>query len=351
MLNLHPVDNARLRGVLWGLVLAAGDGKRMEGFIRETRGLELPKQYVNFVGQSSMLEQTYRRAERRIPAEQILTIVAAHHLRHGEVRRQLSPRASANVIVQPHNRETGPGIFLPLMHLYKRCPEAIVVVFPADHFILEEERFMDHVELAARAIHHDPSRIVLLAMEASVPEVEYGYIVPRAERDRLSLWGTYGAARFVEKPPASLAAELVSAGGLWNTMIMVFKVHTLVQLLRRLFPAVYGYFSRVHDAIGTPAEAKTVEAVYKLLEPMNFSKDFLEKVTDAYPEAVSVLPVLQVFWSDLGSPRRIAQVQELLEQRAALDGALQRQPAQLRNPTNAVRPRSNLEPPARLATL
>jgi mannose-1-phosphate guanylyltransferase len=351
MLNLNPVHDAQLSGELWGLVLAAGDGKRMEGFIRETRGLDLPKQYVNFVGQRSMLEHTYRRAERRIAAERILTIVAAHHLRHGEVRRQLSPRTSANVIVQPHNKETGPGIFLPLMHLYKRCPEAIVVVFPADHFILEEERFMDHVELAARAIHHDPSRIVLLAMEASIPEVEYGYIVPRAERDPLSLWGTYRAAKFIEKPPAPLAMELISAGGLWNTMIMVFKVHTLVQLLRRLFPAIYSLFAQVHEAIGTPAEAKTVEAVYKLLEPMNFSKDFLEKVTAAYPEAVSVLPVLQVFWSDLGSPRRIAQVRELLEQRAATDAARQREPTPARNPPQTAISRSTLTPRARLATL
>ena len=35
--------------------------------------------------------------------------------------------------------ETGPGILLPLVHIYKRCPEAIVSVFPSDHFILEEE--------------------------------------------------------------------------------------------------------------------------------------------------------------------------------------------------------------------
>lgn len=302
-------------GALWGLVLAAGDGKRLQSYILNTHGVDLPKQYVTFVGRRSMLEHTFDRAEQLIAPKRILTIVGQHHLRHGEVRRQLAQRASENVIVQPDNKETGPGIFLPLLHLYKRSPEAIVVVFPSDHFILEEERFMDHVELAARAISHDPSSIALLAIEADVPEVEYGYIVPRSEPNRISLWGTRGAARFVEKPDTALARQIVKAGGLWNTMIMVFKVRTLLEMLQNLYPTIYRQFARIYDAIGTPAEMETVEAVYQMLEPMNFSKGFLEKVADVYPDTISVLPVLQVFWSDLGSPQRIVQVLELLGQK------------------------------------
>ena len=89
----------------------------------------------------------------------------------------MSSRDQDTVIVQPANKETGPGILLPLMYLYKRCPEAIVSVFPSDHFILEEDRFMAHVDLAAQAVARNPSRIVLLAMEAHAPEVEYGYVV------------------------------------------------------------------------------------------------------------------------------------------------------------------------------
>jgi mannose-1-phosphate guanylyltransferase len=39
------------------------------------------------------------------------------------------------VLVQPANRETAPGLFLPLLWIARRDPEATVVVFPADHFI------------------------------------------------------------------------------------------------------------------------------------------------------------------------------------------------------------------------
>jgi mannose-1-phosphate guanylyltransferase len=304
--------DARSNGSTWGLVLSAGDGKRLQSYVRERRGLDLPKQYINFIGRRSMLKHTFDRAEKLIPAKQILTVISQDHLCFPEVRRQLANRPSENIIVQPANKETGPGIFLPLTYLYKRCPEAIVSVYPSDHFILEEDRFMDHVELAVQSVAHDPSRIVLLAMEAQSPEVEYGYIVPRADDGQVNFWGTRGAANFVEKPELARALELVRAGGLWNTMIMVFKVRTVLKMLQRLFPTTYLHFARIFQAIGTPEEKPAVESVYQTLAPMNFSKGFLEKIAAIDPAAISVLPVREVFWSDWGSPDRLNEVLELL---------------------------------------
>ena len=313
-MSTHYRD-ARFNRFTWGLVLSAGDGKRLQSYIRKLHGLDLPKQYVNFIGRRSMLEHTFDRAEKLIPPRRMLTVVSQDHLRFTEVRRQLANRPNENVIVQPLNKETGPGIFLPLMHLYKRCPDAIVSVFPSDHFILEEDRFMDHVALAVQSVAHDPSRIVLLAMEAQGPEVEYGYILPHADDGALNPWGTRAAAKFVEKPDLAHALELVRVGGLWNTMIMVFQVRTVLQMLQRLFPTAYRQFARIFAAIGTPEEKQTVESVYRTLVPMNFSKDFLETITASDPAAISVLPVLEVSWSDWGSPARLTEVLERLGQR------------------------------------
>jgi len=82
-----PQHNETHRTVLWGLVLAAGDGKRLQHYVQELNGGHLPKQFVNFIGQRSMLEHTFQRAEKLIPPEKILTIVGKHHLQHVEVRR------------------------------------------------------------------------------------------------------------------------------------------------------------------------------------------------------------------------------------------------------------------------
>jgi mannose-1-phosphate guanylyltransferase len=77
-------------------------------------------------------------------------VVNEDYLRYPDVCRQLSGLPPKNVVLQPENKETGPGLLLLLMHLAKRYPESVVAVFPSDHFILEEDPFMGHVELACR---------------------------------------------------------------------------------------------------------------------------------------------------------------------------------------------------------
>jgi mannose-1-phosphate guanylyltransferase len=270
-----------------------------------------------------MLEHTFQRAEKLIPPEKILTIVGKHHLQHVEVRRQLSGLDKGTIIIQPANKETGPGILLPLMYLYKRCPDAIVSVFPSDHFILEEDRFMAHVDLAAQAVARNPSRIVLLAVEAHAPEVEYGYVVPWAHGGEIDLHGTRRVARFIEKPNKHAAQDLFDSGALWNTMIMVFKVKTLLQVSQDISPNIHRQFLRILNAIGTTDEQRTIDEVYRALEPINFSKGFLENISKVYPETISVLPVLQVYWSDWGSPQRLLESQRLLGLRPPRSDAAQ----------------------------
>ena len=297
-------DNRLIRG----LVLAGGDGRRLQPYVQEIRGETLPKQFVNFVGRHSMVEQTFRRVERLIPPDQILTVVTRQHLLHPDVCRQLAYRHSETVVVQPSNKETGPGILLPLAFIYKRFPDAVVALFPSDHFIVEEERFMSYVTLAIHAVNQDPGQIILLAIEPYKAEPEYGYILPCEDSVPAYRFGTRSISGFIEKPRPELAVKLMMAGALWNTMTMVFKVRTLWELVQRVHPVLYAKFHRILEAIGTAEEGRTVVDVYDRLEPVNFSKEITEKIADRHPKSIAVLPVRDVFWSDLGSRERVLQV-------------------------------------------
>ncbi|MGH7810691.1 MAG: sugar phosphate nucleotidyltransferase, partial [Candidatus Binatia bacterium] len=194
--------------------------------------------------------------------------------------------------------------------LHKRCPDATVVLFPSDHFILEEDLFIDHVRLAVHAVQQAPSQTVLLAMEAKWAETEYGYVVPADSIGHIDLYGCRRAAHFVEKPDVEEARLLVAAGALWNTMIMVFKVETLFCQIQTLFPDVATQFSALAKVIGTKAEKRKLRKIYLQLRPLNFSKEILEKIAVRFPGAISVLPVLQVTWSDWGSPQRLIEMKE-----------------------------------------
>ncbi len=289
------------------IILAGGEGQRLRSFIRRLRGDTLPKQYVNFIGSRSMLEHTFHRAEKLIAPECLFTVVSKDHLEYSDVYRQLSDRPKGTVIIQPENKDTGPGLLMPLMHLVKRYPDSVVAVFPSDHFIVEEDLFMGHVDLACRAVERDASRLVLLGVEPYGPEPEYGYILPEEVQCSQVPLGLREVSRFIEKPVPQAAHELVQKGGLWNTLVMAFKAKTLLDLVRRVVPALYRSFQQIGKALGTAREMEVLDDVYRRMDPFNFSRGFLETlpIQRQHLLGLSVLPMRGVFWSDWGSEIRI----------------------------------------------
>ena len=300
--NMRAISDS---GQRCGIVLAGGAGQRLRSFIYQLRGNTLPKQYVNIIGTRSMLDHTFDRAEKLIPRERLFTVVSHHHLNYPEVRRQLSSRPRGNTVVQPEDRGTLPGILLPLMHLYKRYPDSTVAVFPADHFILEQDLFMAYVGLAFQAVESSPSNLVLLGIEPDGPEPEYGYILPDGAAGDLAPMGFRNVQLFVEKPGSGPAQQLVLGGGLWNTMVMVFKTDTVLDLVRRLAPRLHDSFQEILRAIGTRKERCMVEEAYRNMKSMNFSEEMLEALARVHPSCLSVLPVSEVCWSDWGSGHRV----------------------------------------------
>jgi len=314
--NFHfPIATAAQNGasysndeeLLCGIVLAGGEGKRLQPFVRSLGRGTLPKQYVNFVGDRSMLEQTLQRGEKLIPSARLLTVIAESHLRYPEVREQFATRPKDTVLVQPENKDTGPGLIFPLLHLYKRYPNSLVVVLPSDHFIGEEEQLMDHVRRACLAVKRDPSKLILLGVTPDREEPEYGYLLPNKNRVGVGP-GMFEISWFIEKPDQKTARRVIQAGGLWNTMIMVFKTKTMLHWVSRLAPTLYQEFQQVYAAIGTPGETDVVRNIYRRLRPINFSTEFLEPMVKNYPSTLVALPVPDLLWSDWGTASRIIDV-------------------------------------------
>ena len=290
----------------WGIILSGGNGTRLRDLVYRKRADYLPKQYLNFIGKRSMLEHTLHRAENLIPAQKLLIVIAKEHLQFDEVRRQIASRPRECIIIQPENKDTGAGILLPLMHLHKRDPAAIVTVFPSDHFILEEDLFMRHVERAFRIVESDGARIVLLGTEPNEPDPEYGYILYGGRIDNPDLDGGRTVEMFVEKPSADAAKTIMRKGALWNTLVLVVTCKTLLQAIKRATPELYRSFEPIQDAIGTPDEQRAIERVYQKLPSLNFSKGVLETLSYENRQNLRVLPVRGVTWKDWGTSDRLS---------------------------------------------
>ena len=290
----------------WGIILSGGNGTRLRDLVFHRRADYLPKQYLNFIGKRSMLEHTLHRAEKLIPAQKLLIVIAKEHLQFDEVRRQIASRPRECIIIQPQNKDTGAGILLPLMHLHKRDPTAIVTVFPSDHFILEEDLFMRHVERAFRIVESDGARIVLLGTEPNEPDPEYGYILYGGRIDNPDLDGGRTVEMFVEKPSADAAKTIMRKGALWNTLVLVVTCKTLLQAIKRATPELYRSFEPIQDAIGTPDEQRVIERAYEKLPSLNFSKGVLETLSYENRQNLRVLPVRGVTWKDWGTSDRLS---------------------------------------------
>lgn len=285
----------------WSIILAGGNGDRIVELTHKWMGRPVPKQYCAFVGTRSMLEHTVLRADRLTQREHQLTIVARAH--QSDAQRQLADRWPRGIIVQPANRDTLPGIFLPLTHVYVRDSKATVMIFPSDHFIHPENDFFRVMERALRAAEELPDMIVLVGAPAHSLELDYGWICPG---DRIWNAGNHSVravTSFLEKPSISHASEAMTCGGLWNTMIMVAKVETLWQLGWSCCPEVMKHFERLAAAIGTSWEEGTLEAIYEVMPSRNFSSGLLTPAAGR----TGVIPMEGIMWSDWGRKERIVE--------------------------------------------
>ena len=276
---------------LWALVLAGGDGTRLQALTRLIAGAPIPKQYCRIVGDRSLLETTLGRIAPLVLPERTLAIVNRGHL--PLARPQLAAIPASNVLVQPRNRDTGPGLVVSLLALARRDRAATVAVLPSDHHIRDEAAFRRHVARMALLVVAHPERIALLGARPDRPETGYGYIAPG---HRLVGPGeAFRVVAFHEKPAPTLAARIIRRGGLWNSFVMVGRVARMLELVRELRPG------DVADLEGTPAEPDALAAAYERLAPWNFSRDFLARV----PEHLMVARADDLGWSDWGTPEAI----------------------------------------------
>ena len=281
------------------MILAGGEGERVRPLVHRWLGQHRPKQYCTFTGTRSMFQHTVDRALAVAPAERIIAIAARSH--QHDVTAQLDRRPIHAVLLQPENRDTAAGIFLPLTYIKARDPRATVVILPSDHFVHPEERFLDIVSRMATAAQRLTDRVTLLAVTPDRPEVEYGWIEPGDPLLSSPGGQVRAVRRFLEKPDEARAADAMAAGALWNTLVMAAKIETLWTLGWQCFPEMMPLFEHVERTVHIAGDMPTLDPVYARMPIRNFSSGLLARA----PERVAVVEAEGILWSDWGRAERI----------------------------------------------
>ncbi len=273
----------------WVIVLAGGAGRRLRMLTADAFGRTVPKQYCALRGERSLLQMALARAERKAPRERQLVVVDRAH--EPWWSRELAEFPPENVVVQPADRGTAVGLFLPLATIHCRDPRAEVVVLPSDHYFGREDVLAEGLECASAEIARQPGRPLLLGVETGKPDPELGWIelgaAAGADKAR-------AVASFHEKPSPVVARQLVERGALANCLILVARVEDLLSLFERHSP-LPEHFRALFEQGQLPRDE--LDSLYEALRPLDLSADLLQTAADD----LLALPLGRCGWADLGT--------------------------------------------------
>jgi mannose-1-phosphate guanylyltransferase len=279
----------------WAVVLAGGDGTRLQELTRRIAGDSRPKQFCQFFGGKSLLDHTRERIAPIFHEDRTLFALARAH--EPFYRDQLAEVHDWRKIVQPANRGTAVAMALSLQIVAQQDEDALVAFFPSGHHYSNCAAFREGIESGLSLMTEYPQSILIVGAEARYPEVEYGWIEPgRTLVDSLAN-PLMRVSRFWEKPTRAHAEMLQKRGCLWNTFVTIGLAGAFLELLRATVPQLMRPLEDVRSDL-------ELDRFYKKLVPVDFSRAVLARM----PERLVVQQDAASGWTDFGNPRRVKDV-------------------------------------------
>ncbi len=133
---------------------------------RELYGAARPKQYCALAGPKTLLRTTLDRVARLIPPSRTVAVTQASHAATSPRSSPATPRSrcsASRATGAPRRRAAGRALDPD------PAPDAVVTVFPTDHFIVEESVFVDHVAAAGAYVGDHREWLLLLGVHPSAP--------------------------------------------------------------------------------------------------------------------------------------------------------------------------------------
>ena len=275
------------------VILAGGSGTRFWPRSRRARA----KQVLALDGERSMIQQTLERLK-PIAGLDKTWIITNEYLAQ-EIADQLPGLPRRQIVEEPCARNTAPACGLAAFLIERENPNAVLGIFPSDHVIADEPRFLKALQKAI-ALAAKEDNIVVLGIEPLRAETGYGYIETgdlTKDDDALHV------RRFTEKPNQNRADEFVLAGNYyWNSGMFLWSARTLANAVREHLPETAPLLESIAAAFGTPQFEEVFRTLYPKCENISVDYAVLEP-RSAKGEHLSHLYCLpaEFSWNDLGS--------------------------------------------------
>lgn len=294
--NFYTTREAKSR---YAVILAGGDGTRLQTLTRAITGDTRPKQFCPILNDKTLLTLTQNRVALKVSRENIYYSLTQKHDRF--YQSLLSDADEHQMVIQPKNKGTAPAILYSIWRLSKISPDVTVAFFPSDHYFSNDEQFMENVEIAFGAVELNTDSLILLGIKPQTPETSYGWIEPVESFLGNETQSISRVRQFWEKPDFNSAEYLLQKGCLWNSFVMVGKVSTFLDVFKKHLPKLFEIFDSSINSDRFINGNAAINSIYKKIKEVNFSSEVLEKAT----EKLYVMRVGNVEWSDWGEPNRV----------------------------------------------
>ena len=266
---------------------------------------ECPKQFIDVMGSGkTMIQMTVDRFAPLCPLENFWVVTSAEYV--DTVRAQLPQIPVQNILAEPAMRNTAPCIAYACWKIRRQCPDANVVVTPADALVVDVDDFRK-VIAAALDFTAAGKRIVTVGIRPTRPETGYGYIaagnvtaghagvIPDSIGD-LPPVAIHKVDSFREKPALEVAKQYLAAGNyLWNAGIFVWSVETIVESMKAFVPDLAAKMDEMSRAFYTADEPAVVRSIFPTCEKISIDYAVMEKADYIY-----TIPG-DFGWSDVGT--------------------------------------------------
>lgn len=276
------------------VILCGGSGTRLWPLSRKS----FPKQFVPLIGNKSLLQLTLERVAGL--GRKVMAVTAEEHRFH-VLEAMDAVQTSGAVVLEPAARNTAAAMALAAL---RASPDALLLFCPSDHHIPDHRTFVQTIQRGIPAAN--AGAIVTFGVVPSFPSAAYGYIAQGQEQPD----GSHRVERFIEKPNAQRAEQLLLQGGvLWNAGIFLVRAQVLLQALREHAPDILAACETAAAQARTePAAGARADTVFVRPERQAFEGCRSQSIDYAVMEKhrnVCVVP-FQGQWSDVGSWNAVA---------------------------------------------
>ncbi len=269
----------------YAILMAGGVGSRFW----PVSTAEFPKQFHDMLGTGeTLIQKTFSRLTKIVPPENIFILTNEEY--NDLVLEQLPEVAQRQVVTEPVMRNTAPCILYASLKIQKENPDAVMVVAPSDHWIEDEDAFIDNLKQSFEACS-DSNILMTLGIKPTFPNTGYGYI----QYDK-GVEGIKKVAQFKEKPNYETAKQFLKEGNyVWNAGIFIWSVTAIIEAFSKFQKEMTALFKKGSVVYNTEQENDFIAENYKLADNISIDYAILEKAENVY--------VLRAIfdWNDLGT--------------------------------------------------